>query len=215
MFDEIQEKKRKQNPYRIKSNSNSKSKRVDSSVISRIDLNHETHAGYSVFLSCVEVFNDQVFDLLRYADSSAQSELAGVKVKEKLVAGDLNEIERTQVEVCSMKEAMQLIHEANSRRASQFVDNQPQYTRSHFIIDVNLVKIECPRQDQQAIKRGLSSFKVNRLCIVDLVGCSRLKQDESSSIESGYIKNSLLALRNCFETVKANALFPAYRDVLF
>jgi hypothetical protein len=226
MFDEIQEKRQKQHPFR---NASSKYKYVESALISRVELKNSTMqaaAGYSIFLSCIEIHNDKVYDLFYYLNRNTRGgATTSDQVKEELDTRgangrfcDLSELERTQIEVSSTREAMELILEANSKRAGYFAENRFNFTRSHFIVNVTLVKIECRGADsQQTTQWGINGFKVNQLCIVDLVGCDKLKPTVGNielRSDNAYINASLLALRTCLEKVKYNSLYPAYGNVI-
>jgi hypothetical protein len=223
MFDEIQEKRQNNHPYR-NARSNPRFKYVPSDSFSDITIENArtNHTGYSVFISCIELHNDRVYDLLsslnRYTatlQDAQKSEITALDERGQMI--ELSQLERTKLEVNSTAEALEYIVEANAKRFGRFTDGEMKHRRSQFIITITLVKLECGSSSNG---RAVYSYKQNHLSLVDLVGREKLAREDMVNMielreDRAKIGSSLLALRTCLEAVKHNSLYPAYGNVLF
>lgn len=225
-FDHLLEKKFKQHPFRShlrsKFTADSNPKSLQSDYVYCVPLNCQEDEGtsrYSVFISCMELHNDVLYDLLEPFNPSNKTEPAKIKLQEKKAIETrratrfktLNQIEKSEIEVANVAEALELIHDANSLRFVDFNDESKSKSRSHFIVEFKLVKIETSKTT------GHIEFKVAQLCVCDLAACEK-QMDELNAIyrakEKRFLNGTLLSLRTCLEAVKFNSLYPFYKKVI-
>eukprot|EP00743_Colponemidia_sp_Colp-15_P005744 GILK01006174.1.p1 GENE.GILK01006174.1~~GILK01006174.1.p1 ORF type:complete len:1244 (-),score=306.03 GILK01006174.1:383-4114(-) len=160
---------------------------------------------YKVKLSYLEVYNEQIRDLL--TPSSDDLELREDPLKGMTVAG-ISEIETT-----SANEIMEQLRRGNRRRTMEPTAANETSSRSHAVLQVTVERKE----------RGsgtTAEIRVGKLSMIDLAGSERASATQNRGIrmlEGANINRSLLALGNCINALsemndKGNKGFVPYRD---
>lgn len=167
---------------------------------------------FSLELGMLEIYNDEVYDLLTaqgssMAEKKAQSMLAGGKASLDIRRSKEGRIEvpnLTKEKVSSIQEVMALLKRGNSNRATAATDMNEHSSRSHMVLIVDVLS-------------GLGETYSNRgsLFLVDLAGCERVRKShvEGDQLkEAGFINKSLSALGNVMEALDRKASHIPYRD---
>jgi len=159
-------------------------------------------ASFRVALSYLEVYNENIYDLLSEAPGSKQGDNPppSLDLREGpegvLVAG------LTRFEASSANEVMELLHQGNHRRQTEPTRCNETSSRSHAVLQVF---IETEGAD--------GNVRCGKLSLVDLAGSERhiaTERRSQRSLEGASINRSLLALSGCI-----NALVQAQRHVPF
>lgn len=116
-----------------------------------------------------------------------------------------------EIEVKSTEEALDLMQRAQKRRVVAYTDLNAESSRSHSIFTIRVVQVVQQQQQQQDAGANTPSIKnavhVSQLSLVDLAGSERTKRTKNTGSrlrEAGSINSSLMALRNCMETLREN-----------
>jgi len=158
---------------------------------------------FSVKISYLEIYNEQVRDLLRGDDQNLmilEDPLRGVFVS------DL-----TETSVTNESQIMQLIMSGNSRRIMASTAANTFSSRSHAIVQVLI-----ERKEKAAGIKG--TVLQSKLSLIDLAGSERAAATENRGIrmlEGANINRSLLALGNCINVLSDSSkkgAFVPYRD---
>lgn len=162
---------------------------------------------YAVYISCIEIYNNYIYDLLDDVVSSSTPTMSGGQdLKESknlkedtkgcMYIKDVNEIE-----VKTIEEALDLISKAQKKRVVAYTELNSESSRSHSIFSIRLVQSQCNSKQ--------SPVYVSQLSLVDLAGSERSKRTKNTGSrlrEAGSINSSLMALRNCIETLRENSM---------
>ena len=161
---------------------------------------------YSVTLSYLEVYNENIRDLL--APSGEYLDLREDSAKGVVVAGI------TELAANSVSEVMNLLRQGNKNRTTEPTAANRESSRSHAVLQVIV-----EARDQSA---DIShSVRVGKLSLIDLAGSERAANTQNRGIrmfEGANINRSLLALANCINALgemakNDNSLaFIPYRD---
>lgn len=156
----------------------------------------------TVRVSYLEIYNEQVRDLLSSRPSSRSQGLLLIEDPEKGVyAADLSEYE-----VASALEVSKLVVEGNSRRTMAPTGANQFSTRSHAVLQVTV---------ELGVEGQVTTAK---LCLIDLAGSERAAATENRGVrmlEGANINRSLLALGNCINILsdpEKVGKFVPYRD---
>jgi len=159
-------------------------------------------ASFRVALSYLEVYNENIYDLLSDAPGSKQGDSPppSLDLREGpegvLVAG------LTRFEASSANDVLELLHQGNQRRQTEQTRCNETSSRSHAVLQVF---IETEGAD--------GNVRCGKLSLVDLAGSERhiaTERRSQRSQEGTSINRSLLALSGCI-----NALVQAQRHVPF
>lgn len=154
----------------------------------------EDEKRYSVRISYLEVYNENIHDLL----------VPQSKPLQLLESGDnMTVLGLTQHEPKSADEILILLQEGNTRRAQNFTHANAESSRSHAVLQVIV-----EQRDRTAnVTTGVRTAKFS---LIDLAGserASRTKNQGKQLVEGANINRSLLALGNCI-----NALGNGYTE---
>ena len=111
-----------------------------------------------------------------------------------------------EIEVKSTEEALDLMQRAQKRRVVAYTDLNAESSRSHSIFTIRVVQV-AQQQQQDAATSSKNAVHVSQLSLVDLAGSERTKRTKNTGSrlrEAGSINSSLMALRNCMETLREN-----------
>lgn len=167
---------------------------------------------YSLRVGMLEIYNDEVFDLLTASGSSMKE-----KKEESLKAGGKTSLEirrstegrievpnLTKEEVNSIDEVMKILERGNSNRATAATDMNEHSSRSHMVLSVDVTS-----------GMGEANQNTGTLFLVDLAGSERVRRsnvDGAHLKEAGHINKSLAALGNVMEALDRKASHIPYRD---
>jgi len=165
---------------------------------------------YKVKVSYLEIYNEQVKDLLSNDSPLKIQQNIGLNIIEDPIKG-VTVPDLTEYVVNNSKELMQLMLKGNEKRTMAATSINQFSSRSHAILQISL--------EWCSENNGKTMVSNSKLCLVDLAGSERAATTENKGIrmiEGGKINRSLLALGNCINILsdksKANISFVPYRD---
>lgn len=156
---------------------------------------------YSIKLTYLEIYNEQVIDLLSEKGDKSEPLLI---LEDPIKGICIPEI--TQYKISEVSQVINLILLGNSRRTMAPTSANQFSSRSHAILEFSIEQINLKTETSMTSK----------LCLVDLAGSERGGMEKGARREEGAnINKSLLALGNCINILsdknKKNAFVP-YRD---
>ena len=167
----------------------------------------ELGISYKVIVSFLEVYNENIRDLLGIGELEEYLDLREDPIKGPVIAGI------TEVEAKSSNEIMKLLHRGNSRRSQAATAANEVSSRSHAVLQVIV-----EARDRSLGHGVVDNIKVGKLSLVDLAGSERAANTQNRGarlVEGANINRSLLALGNCINALgeKGNrGNFVPYRD---
>ncbi len=142
----------------------------------------EDNKRYTIRVSAIELYNEQVFDLLQ---TQQRRRFQPLHVREHKLQGFYVD-KLTGVRCPTAKSCSRTIKSAVRQRKIGAHDMNARSSRSHLIITLYV--------DGKSVD-GMGPSSFGRLAIVDLAGSERLKVSKSSNVkESGFINKSLYTL---------------------
>ncbi|KAH7712257.1 Kinesin motor domain containing protein [Aphelenchoides avenae] len=157
----------------------------------------------AVFVSYVEIYNDYCYDLLD--DSLTDNRIGESRDVRTPVDGPAYVDRLTEVEVQSSDEVLLQYMKAQERRKVSKTLLNHKSSRSHSIFTIRLVMAQ-EDEHGQPITDG-SKVISSQMSLVDLAGSERVKRTGNTGdrfAETCNINKSLLALRQCFESLRKN-----------
>lgn len=164
-----------------------------------------TDSDVDIFVSYVEIYNEQIRDLLMPKDNGLYLELRDDPIKGVTLAG------ATEITVESVEEVMNLLYQGNKQRTTEATNANQTSSRSHAVFQINL-------SISPKIKNITTEKTVSKLSLIDLAGSERGTATENRGIrlrEGAKINQSLLALANCINALgdkTKKGSFVPYRD---
>lgn len=164
-----------------------------------------TDKNVEIFVSYVEIYNEQIRDLLKPKEDGSYLDLRDDPIKGVTIAG------ATEITVTGVKEVMSLLSQGNKKRTTEATNANQTSSRSHAVFQINL-KIT-PKT-----KSINMNVVVSKLSLIDLAGSERGTVTENRGIrlrEGAKINQSLLALANCINALgdkNKRGSFVPYRD---
>ena len=169
-------------------------------------LHKSTEATPKVKMSYLEIYNEQIKDLL--VTRPVRSSTVGLMVLEDPVFG-VTVPELSEHEVHNSAELLALVLKGNEARTMAATRGNQFSSRSHAILQISI----------QAINenKGMNEIIMSKLSLVDLAGSEKAGDPKGiRMMEGGKINKSLLALGNCINILsdksKAGSSFVPYRD---
>lgn len=159
---------------------------------------HERGTKYSIVLSCLEIYNEKLGDLLG-SDGGQRKELRMVEE-----SGEINVTGLKEVEVPTADEAKAIIARARSKAQTNATSLNGESSRSHSAFIINLF-----RYTSAALNIG---EVVGKLVICDLAGSERTNRTKNTGArlkEAANINQSLVVLGRCLEALRWNQTHPA------
>ncbi|KAB0793661.1 hypothetical protein PPYR_13281 [Photinus pyralis] len=159
---------------------------------------------YSVTMSYLELYNEQIRDLLNPA--SGYLELREDSRGRNIQVAGLSEISTT-----STNEVMLLLQKGNKARTVEPTAVNKTSSRSHALLSVT-VKHSIPLDKKSHLRMRI---KQGRLFMIDLAGSERANKTKSRGKrlqEGAHINRSLLALGNCINALSEGARYVNFRD---
>ena len=171
-------------------------------------VNVDEDSQYAVFISCVEVYNNYIYDLL---ETPAVDIVTG---KPKLMSKILREDSYrnmyvhgvTEMEVKSPEEALETFYRGQKQRKVAQTLLNVNSSRSHSIFNIRIVSVPYDPLGED-ILADAGATTVSQLALVDLAGSERTGRTGNTGdrlAEASKINQSLMALRSCMETLREN-----------
>jgi kinesin family protein 13 len=192
--------------------------RICIDIFDRIAQNHNEHLSYKVEISFMEIYNEQVRDLLKPQQVGAKKK--ELKVREHKVLGPYVE-GLTKLAVANYDAIKALMHEGSKARTVAKTAMNSESSRSHAVITLFVTQSLYDTASKQ------TGEKVSRICLVDLAGSERQGKTGASGArlkEGSNINKSLTTLGLCINmlakragsggggTKKGKEIFVPYRD---
>ncbi|GAA6018610.1 hypothetical protein JCM11491_006164 [Sporobolomyces phaffii] len=140
-----------------------------------------THRTYSLRVSFLEIYNEQLRDLLAPSVSSAS--LAGSRQPEIVEGGTVKNLEERPVSM--PQQVLEVLREGEQRRRVGQTDWNERSSRSHCVF---IVTIESMSKSEDG------SARTSRLNLIDLAGSESATGQEERRKEGSFINKSLLTL---------------------
>lgn len=168
-------------------------------------LEEKTDTENVVKVSYVEIYNENIRDLLAAKDTGKYLDLRDDPLKGVTLAG------ATEIIVQNAEQVMSLLHMGNRRRTTEATNANQTSSRSHAVFQVSLVMT--PKTKGVRVEKT-----IGKLSLIDLAGSERGTVTENRGIrlrEGAKINRSLLALANCINALgdrNKKGTFVPYRD---
>ena len=156
---------------------------------------------YSVTVSMMEIYNEQVFDLLLTQSPAGQG--SGLDIRQA-PDGSVGVPGLHTVDVCSLADVMEVFAKGSNNRATTSTNLNEHSSRSHLIM---LIEVSTAQGDSPPVR--------SKLFLVDLAGSERVGKSGvtgQAMKEAQYINKSLSALGDVMEALDQKAKFVPYRN---
>lgn len=160
---------------------------------------------FSMTVSMLEIYNDDVHDLLTVPDYKLHKDVRkrGLDIR-RCNDGRICVPCLTKAPVECIGDVMYLLRKGNEQRATACTNSNEHSSRSHMILNV---EVTCGFKGE--------TTRTGNLYLVDLAGSERVKKSAvigPELKEAGYINKSLAALGNVMEALDKKASHVPYRD---
>jgi len=158
-------------------------------------------AYYCLFISLIELYNKQVYDLFEDFDTNSlekEKKRREIRTDQRGMSYVANAVE---LEVKSADEAVELYTRGVKRRKTGSTALNQESSRGHCVLNLKLVQVRKSFDDQF----DEASLVSSQLCLVDLAGSERAKRSGATGgalHEACNINNSLGALRKCIRALR-------------
>jgi kinesin family protein 18/19 len=175
------------------------------SKIMELEADYSKMVAYKVLVSFLEIYNENIRDLLCPTPSTEYLDLREDPVKGPTVSGI------TEIEASSSAEIMGLLARGNTNRTMEATAANAVSSRSHAVLQVIV-------EERDKAPGAVAEVKVGKLSLIDLAGSERASTTNNRGqrlIEGANINRSLLALGNCINALGEKAsrgAFVPYRD---
>jgi kinesin family protein 18/19 len=173
--------------------------------IKELEVDYSKMVSYKVVVSFLEIYNENIRDLLCPTPSSEYLDLREDPLKGPTVSGI------TEIEAVSSAEIMGLLARGNTNRTMEATAANAVSSRSHAVLQVVI-------EQRDKAPGAVAEVKVGKLSLIDLAGSERASTTNNRGqrlIEGANINRSLLALGNCINALGEKAsrgAFVPYRD---
>ncbi|KAL3669876.1 hypothetical protein V7S43_005253 [Phytophthora oleae] len=196
--------------------------------IERVHADPAGRVQYRVTVSFLEVYNENIRDLLSASSSCSSSssmptseflDLREDPVRGSVVAG------LSEVEANNARDVMKLLRKGNKYRSQESTAANSVSSRSHAVLQVHIEQQEKlnpsdPNSDPEDCNEKDVEVKFGKLSLVDLAGSERAAVTQNRGqrlLEGANINRSLLALGNCINALgekgsSGSRTFVPYRD---
>jgi kinesin family member C2/C3 len=160
-------------------------------------------ARYDFKLSAIEIYNEQVRDLLEPNDASGKQKKLDVKTDAATGASTVPDMLHSPC--TSINDVDRLMDLATKNRTSASTSMNQHSSRSHLILTVHITRID--------LVNGGTLF--GKLHLIDLAGSERLSRTGAEGdrlTEAKNINKSLSALGNCISALVTKSKHVPYRD---
>ena len=158
-------------------------------------IQSDKESTYNCTLSYVEIYNDEVSDLL--ADGNPRVKLQTASLGEVIMLSERTG-EKVGVSVSSYKQTMDCFLKGQEAKATSATNMNDRSSRSHTIFSLDIEKSSNVVDPSTGAMKSLTALK-GRLILCDLAGSERVSKTgaEGTTLkEAGHINSSLLVLGN-------------------
>lgn len=160
-------------------------------LFTELERNQVLGSKYEVHLSCLEMYNENLFDLLGDVQTA-------IKIKE--VKSDPSHIDGLSItKIGNREELYSLLTLAINRRKTSSTLNNVSSSRSHFLAQITITNF---------VPNEIITSRIN---LIDLAG-SESGKNTTCMLETTNINTSLLELKKVLISLKKNSSFVNYRD---
>ncbi|WFD35292.1 succinate--hydroxymethylglutarate CoA-transferase [Malassezia cuniculi] len=155
---------------------------------------------YSVWLSCAEVYNEKIYDLIGAPGSLLDESFRRPLVLKSEGEGGKYIYGIKEIRAPSLGEALELVRRAQENRRVFGTGVNKHSSRSHCVFTIKVIR-------EQEASGGERKYYISRLSIVDLAGSERIANTGLTGErlkEAGSINKSLMCLGQCLETMRKN-----------
>ncbi|KAJ3350299.1 kinesin motor protein cin8 [Entophlyctis luteolus] len=161
---------------------------------------------YSVHVSCLEIYNEELRDLLANDDAASQPKL---KIFEDLNRRGSNEVQGMEkILVNSAKDVITILQKSSVKRQTAATKMNEFSSRSHCIFTITV-------HIKETTSDGEDLLKVGKLNLVDLAGSENVGRsgaEKGRAKEAGMINQSLLTLGRVINSLVEKGLHIPYRE---
>ena len=176
-------------------------------------LNQVKNVKYNVSISYIEIYNEQLKDLLdnnNYNNNNKNNlkdnkkEINKIDIRTDPQKGTfLYGVSLHQV-ICA-NDAFKLLVYGNKNRTEGITEQNENSSRSHAILQINI-------ESQDSNLSLINKIAFGKFILVDLAGSEKVSATSKINNESGSINKSLLALGNCINALTSNGKHIPWRD---
>ena len=176
-------------------------------------LNQVKNVKYNVSISYIEIYNEQLKDLLdnnNYNNNNKNNikdnkkEINKIDIRTDPQKGTfLYGVSLHQV-ICA-NDAFKLLVYGNKNRTEGITEQNENSSRSHGILQINI-------ESQDSNLSLINKIAFGKFILVDLAGSEKVSATSKINNESGSINKSLLALGNCINALTSNGKHIPWRD---
>uniref|UniRef100_A0A1B0G0T7 Kinesin-like protein n=1 Tax=Glossina morsitans morsitans TaxID=37546 RepID=A0A1B0G0T7_GLOMM len=158
---------------------------------------------YAVFITYVEVYNNNVYDLLEEGNiqKTLQSRIIREDANHNMFVHGVREIE-----IKSAEEAIEIFQTGQKRKRMGHTLLNAESSRSHSVFNIRLVQAPANCQGE-LVSPDTRTITIGQLSLVDLAGSERSSRTKNTGLrlrEAGNINNSLMTLRTCLAYLREN-----------
>ncbi|CAO3698394.1 unnamed protein product [Rhizopus stolonifer] len=165
----------------------------------------DTSFEYGIWISFIEIYNEQIFDLLDPAKPKPGTKRNQLQLKYEQRTSSRYVSDAFQVKVRSASEAAALLRFGQQNRQVFSTTMNQESSRSHSIFTIHVLK--CPVDQDNFVIEDAQYATLSKLSIVDLAGSERHRNTLSTGQrlkEAGNINKSLMVLGQCMEVLRSN-----------
>ncbi|KAI8977948.1 kinesin motor domain-containing protein [Pilobolus umbonatus] len=166
-----------------------------------VDPNYE----YGIWVSYIEVYNEQIYDLLDPATTTSHTKRRQLQLKYEHKSGHKYVSNANRIRVKSVQEAYSVLRFGQkNKQVFSTLMNQTS-SRSHSIFTVHVIRSAVNKENEM----NENWATLSKLSIIDLAGSERYRNTSSTGQrlkEAGNINKSLMVLGQCMETLRSNQL---------
>ncbi|KAG1507973.1 hypothetical protein G6F46_008757 [Rhizopus delemar] len=162
---------------------------------------------YGIWISFIEIYNEQIFDLLDPSKPSGAKKRNQLHLKYEQRTGNKYVADMHVVKVKSAKEASALLAFGQQNRQVFSTAMNQESSRSHSVFTVHVLR--CPVDQDNFVIEDAQYASLSKLSFVDLAGSERYRNTLSSGQrlkEAGNINKSLMVLGQCMEMLRLNQM---------
>ncbi|VDL90694.1 unnamed protein product [Schistocephalus solidus] len=166
---------------------------------------------YAVFVSFIELYNNNIYDLLAPTSSHGRSHNLREDGNRNIYVPGI-----VETEVKTADEALKQFYQGRKRRHVASTALNEASSRSHSIFTIRIVRTGYDPNYDEVIQDN-SLLTVSQLCLVDLAGSERTSRSGTTGHrlkEASQINNSLMNLRRCIDVLRSNQMASPKEDRL-
>ncbi|ORE02049.1 kinesin-domain-containing protein [Rhizopus microsporus var. microsporus] len=180
---------------------------VQEQSISDQKINVDTTFEYGIWISFIEVYNEQIFDLLDPTPIKPGAKRNQLHLKYEQRTGNKYVADMNLIKVKSTHEAHAILSFGQQNRRVFSTAMNQESSRSHSIFTIHIVR--CPIDHNNFVCEDPQYAILSKLSFVDLAGSERYRNTLSSGQrlkEAGNINKSLMFLGQCMEMLRLNQM---------